>query len=166
MWIYVSISQMLPTEFSIFPFLSCPFYPTQVALTTPKRKAGNGDSGDLEVPPSSSHPRKGWRGHGCKVFSLFSLLDMNKGIRAAGFRRSLGGTKGPAVWAVSFWLNARALSLSTRLGTCVPDIILLEDKTREILFHNEKLHLMAALVPHTLPDPSRLPRLLLDMARL
>lgn len=52
-------------------------------------------------------------------------------------------------------IKRQSLSLSTRLGTCVSDIILLEDKTREILFHNEKLHLMAALVPHTLPDPSQ-----------
>lgn len=48
-------------------------------------------------PPSSLHPRKGWRGHGCKVLGFFSLLDMNKGIRTASFRRSLRRTKGPAV---------------------------------------------------------------------
>lgn len=49
--------------------------------------------------PSSHRPRKGWRGHGCKVLGFFSLLDMNKGIRTASFRRSLGRTKGPAVRA-------------------------------------------------------------------
>lgn len=57
-----------------------------------KRKGAGGD----RAGAPSSRPRKGWRGHGCKVLGSFSLLDMNKGIRTASFRRSLRRTKGPA----------------------------------------------------------------------
>lgn len=74
-----------------------------------QRIAGSGDPSALQTKvargatgpelPSSRRPRKGWRGHGCKVLGFFSLLDMNKGIRTASFRRSLGRTKGPAVRA-------------------------------------------------------------------
>lgn len=61
----------------------------------PKRKAPGGPG--ARAP--SSRPRKGWRGHGCKVLGFFSLCDMNTGIRTASFRRSLRRTKGPAVRA-------------------------------------------------------------------
>lgn len=74
-----------------------------------QRLAGSGDPsalgnesrprGDRPELPSSRSPRKGWRAHGCKVLGFFSLLDMNKGIRTASFRRSLRRTKGPAVRA-------------------------------------------------------------------
>lgn len=57
-----------------------------------------GAGGHRATAPASC-PRKGWRGHGCKVLGFFSLLDMNKGIRTASFRSSLRRTKGPAVRA-------------------------------------------------------------------
>lgn len=69
------------------PLVECLAGSGDPSTTGNERSLGMGWGGTGLEPPSSLRPRKGWRGHGCKVLGFFSLPDMNKGIRTASFRQ-------------------------------------------------------------------------------
>lgn len=81
---------------------------------------------------SRVHPAmRGWRWHCCKVPSdhdLFSVLDMNKGIRTASFRELTRSDKRPWGLVSHCLIKVQEAVNQGLLGTCVGDIILLEDK--------------------------------------
>lgn len=81
---------------------------------------------------SHVHPAtRGWRWHCCKVPSdqdFFSVLDMNKGIRMASFRELTLSDKRPWGLVSHCLIKVQEAVNQGLLGTCVGDIILLEDK--------------------------------------
>lgn len=81
---------------------------------------------------SNVHPAmRGWRWHCCKVPSdqdFFSVLDMNKGIRMASFRELTLSDKRSWGLVSHCLIKVQEAVNQGLLGTCVGDIILLEDK--------------------------------------
>lgn len=84
--------------------------------------------------PEMSHVHlatRGWRWQCCKVPSdqdFFSVFDMNKGIRMASFRELTLSDKRPRGLVSHCLTKVQEAVNQGLLGTCVSDIILLEDK--------------------------------------